>query len=615
MAKKELLVLLVLALIAGCSSSGEKKEQAKVFDLNQKVATVDDTVFTLEDLNTQLNRMGWLEHSGLKRVADTAQFNFNALDQLIQEKLVSDAADTFSVDTVLDAQSRIREHMRSYVMQKMYGDVIAAKVEVTPEEVEAYYDSNKGDFYHPPAANVSQILISNNPGFYLPEGHSYSEISKDSIDVLARKKTAEVIDKLKDGESFEDLAKEYSHDQNSGRNGGSLGWIERDQSPPEFDSVAFSIPIGEVSPAIHTQYGYHLIKVTERKEGDYTPLNEQLEANIRQKLLTDKHHALSRAFMDSLRQVTKVRYNESLLKKNDSTYTPMQWLVTINGLDTIYVYEYSNYARTFRMKKRLPELDVAQKKEVLDGFVSVHTLAVEAKKRGYYDTPEAHKELADFTHEQAKHQYRLRGEAPVWEPTDEEAKAFYDAHKNDYYSDRPLKVQHILFSDPDRTDYEDSMQAEKVRREIADGADFKEMALKHYPGEEAIRESLFDLGWISKDEMPLPFWNAAWLLSVGDVSRPVKTVYGYHLIKLVDRKEMKDFDQAKALVKRRMKEERRDEYKSRWEKELYTGHTVDIDSALVREFVYQPIPAAPTTPVDSAQVSASALAPAADSVN
>jgi parvulin-like peptidyl-prolyl isomerase len=606
MAKKELLVLLVLALIAGCGSQ-EKKEQAKVFDLSQQVATVDDTAFTLADLNRQLDRMGWVEHTGLKRIGDTAQFNFNALDELIQEKLVSDAADTFSIDTVLDAQSRIREHMRSYAMHVMYNDVVAANVEVTPEEVEAYYDTNKGDFYSPPAANVSQILISVNPGFYVPEGHSYSEISKDSVDVLARQKMEEVIEKLKDGESFEDLAKEYSHDQNSGQKGGSLGWIERDQSPPEFDSVAFAVPIGEVSPAIHTQYGYHLIKVSDRKEGGYTPLDDQLRANITQKLMVDKHRELSRAFMDSLRKVTKVTYNERLLKKNDSTYTPKQWLVTINGLDTIYVYEYSNYARTYRMKNRLPELTVDQKKEVLDGFVSVHTLGVEAKKRGYYDTPEAAQELADFSHEQAKHQYRLRGEAPVWEPTDEEAKAFYDAHKQDYYSNRPLKVQHILF--------QDSLKADKVRREIENGADFKEMALKYYPGEEAIRESLFDLGWISKDEMPLKFWNAAWLLSVGDVSRPVKTEYGYHLIKLLDRKEMKDFDQAKALVKRRMKDERREEYKSRWEKELYTGHTVDIDSALVREFVYQTPPAAPTTPVDSAQVSASAPAPAADSVN
>jgi parvulin-like peptidyl-prolyl isomerase len=409
-----------------------------------------------------------------------------------------------------------------------------------------------------------------------------------------------VLEKLKDGESFEDLAKEYSHDQNSGRNGGSLGWIERDQSPPEFDSVAFSIPIGEVSPAIHTQYGYHLLKVSDRREGSYDTLDEQLRANIRQRIMADKHRKLSAEFIDSLKKVTKVTYNERLLKKDDSTYTPKQWLVTINDLDSIYVYEYSKYARTFRMKNRLPSLDVAKKKEVLDGFVTIHTLGAEAKKRGYYDTPAAKQELADFTHAQAKHQYRLKGEAPVWEPTDEEAKAFYDAHKEDYYSERPLKVQHILF--------QDSLKADKVRREIADGADFEDMAMKYYPGEEAIRKSLFDLGWISRDEMPLTFWNAAWLLSVGDVSRPVKTQYGYHLIKLLDRKEMKTFDQAKALVKRRMKDERRDEYKARWEKELYTGHTVDIDSTLVREFVYQAVP------VDSMQAMAPAPAPT-DSVN
>jgi len=578
MSKKDLILIMVLAFLAGCNG-GADEEPAKVFDLSLEVAWVDDTVFTLADLNEQLGKMGWTEHSGLKRIKDSAEFNFNALNELITERLVVGVAKTISVDTVLEAQKRIREHMRGYVMQLMYADAITEKVKVAPEDVESYYDSNHANYFTPAKSNAAHILISVNPSFYVEEGHSHEEISKDSIDILARQTMSEVLDELDDGESFEDLAEEYSHDQNSGRNGGALGWIEKDQSPPVFDSVIFAIPIGETSPAIRTQHGYHLIRVYERSDSGYTPLDDQLRAAIEYQLMAEQHRTVAAAFLDSLKQVANVRFNEKLLKRDDSTYKPTNWLATVNGSDTIYVYEYSNYARTYRMKNRLPKLDVESKKEVLDGFVTVHILGVEAKKRGYYDREDARQELADYTLQQAKHQYRLKADPAVWEPTDDEAAAFYEAHIDDYYSERPISVQHILF--------EDSMKAEKIRLKIEDGADFREMAIKHYPGEKEIRETLYDLGYISRDEMPIEFWNAAWLLSVGDVSRPVRTQYGFHLIKLIDRKEMTTFDQASAKVKRRMKDERREEYKERWHNDLFAGHPIVIDSALVREFVFQ----------------------------
>ena len=140
-------------------------------------------------------------------------------------------------------------------------------------------------------------------------------------------------------------------------------------------------------------------------------------------------------------------------------------------------------------------------------------------------------------------------------------------------------MQHILF--------EDSLKAENIRRKIEDGADFKEMALKYYPGEEEIRESLFDLGYISQDEMPQAFWNAAWLLSKGDVSRPVHTEYGYHLIKLIDRKPTTSFEEAKKQVKKTLVEAKREEAKEAWRLDLLDGHTIEVDSALVRDFLFQ----------------------------
>jgi len=572
--------LFVLLMFLLSCNSGSDQEEARVYDLSLEVARLDDTTFTLADLNVQLDRNGWVENAGFRRIEDTADFNLKAMDDLIVDVLLTQRAETYSVDTVLEAQKRIRDHMRMFVLRMMYQDIIIDRVEVTPEDVDTSYQNNRQLYFNPATANVAHILATTNPSFYVEEGQSHSDIPKDSIDFLAREKMSGILEKLKKGESFEDLAKEYSDDKNSGQNGGSLGWVAKGQTPPTFDSTAWALELEEVSPAIKTTHGYHLVKVYQRTDSSYTPLDDALAARIEAEIRAGLTKNEAEKYLDSLRGIAKITYNERLLKRADSTYKPMDWLAIVDGADTCYATEYSDYAGTYQMKNRLGSMAVSDKKNVLDRFLPAHILDTQARKLGYYDRDETKEELAGFTQLQAKHQYRLKGNLGSYSPTDEEIREYFDANIDKYYSDKPLHVQHILF--------EDSLQAEKVRKKIEDGADFREMALKYYPGEREIRESLFDLGYISQEEMPASFWNAAWILSVGDVSRPVRTEYGFHIIKLMDRKPTTPFDEAKKRVKTELIEAKRQEKREAWRRELLAGHTVEIDSALVRDFLFQP---------------------------
>lgn len=70
--------------------------------------------------------------------------------------------------------------------------------------------------------------------------------------------------KIDNGESFEALAKKYSKCP-SGQEGGNLGYFERGQMVPEFEDAAFDLPVGKVSEPVHTQFGWHLIKVYDKK--------------------------------------------------------------------------------------------------------------------------------------------------------------------------------------------------------------------------------------------------------------------------------------------------------------------------------------------------------------
>ncbi|MCT8139492.1 peptidylprolyl isomerase [Anaerobacillus sp. CMMVII] len=75
----------------------------------------------------------------------------------------------------------------------------------------------------------------------------------------------EVLEKLNQGEDFAELAQEYSIDPGSGANGGSLGSFERGRMVPEFEKAAFALEVGEISEPVQSDFGYHIIKVTDRK--------------------------------------------------------------------------------------------------------------------------------------------------------------------------------------------------------------------------------------------------------------------------------------------------------------------------------------------------------------
>ena len=132
-------------------------------------------------------------------------------------------------------------------------------------------------------------------------------------------------------------------------------------------------------------------------------------------------------------------------------------------------------------------------------------------------------------------------------PTDDEMRRYYEKHKEDYISDKPLKVQHIIFKD--------SLQAADVKRQAEAGADFKELALKYYPGEPDFKEAAFDLGWISEKEMGPEFYGAAWIVDVGKYAGPVQTRWGWHVIKVLGHKPMKTFEAARLDVQQALRQE------------------------------------------------------------
>ncbi len=145
-------------------------------------------------------------------------------------------------------------------------DVMASRIEVTDEEVREVYEADK-------TASARHILL-------LTEGKTEEEKAE------IRKKMEGLLARAKAGEDFTELAKEYSEDPGVTENEGLYEDFPRGMMVPEFENAAFSVPVGEISGIVETQYGYHILQIVDRKK-ETRPLDEvqeDIEFQIRQKV-------------------------------------------------------------------------------------------------------------------------------------------------------------------------------------------------------------------------------------------------------------------------------------------------------------------------------------------
>ncbi|HWR17567.1 MAG TPA: peptidyl-prolyl cis-trans isomerase [Terriglobales bacterium] len=195
--------------------------------------------------------------------------------------------------TEADLKSYYESHKESYAnsipekRQVKYAVVdtaqIANQVQVTQADLQRYYRDNQDLYRVPEQVNVRHILIKTPlPG---PDGKTDDNAVK-----AAKQKAEDVLSKIKAGGNFADLAKKNSEDEGSAKNGGDLGWINRGQTVPEFEKVAFSLKKGETSGLVQSSYGFHIIQLIDRHDAHVKSLDEvkaQIEPILRQQKAAD----------------------------------------------------------------------------------------------------------------------------------------------------------------------------------------------------------------------------------------------------------------------------------------------------------------------------------------
>jgi peptidyl-prolyl cis-trans isomerase D len=144
---------------------------------------------------------------------------------------------------------------------------VLSTIQVTLEDLQAYYDQHRDQYRVPEQVNVRHILIKS------PLAGPDGKVDPKALEV-ARHKAEDVLKQVKSGGNFADLAKKYSEDTGSAKNGGSLGWIGKGRTVPEFEKVAFSLPKGATSDLVQSSYGFHIIHVDDKQDAHVKSLEE-----------------------------------------------------------------------------------------------------------------------------------------------------------------------------------------------------------------------------------------------------------------------------------------------------------------------------------------------------
>jgi peptidyl-prolyl cis-trans isomerase C len=208
-----------------------------------------------------------------------------------------------SYKAIVEAQGGDFEAMKGFLAKNMkYHKLLEAKaagsIEVTEQDAKQYYDEHPAEFQVPEQVRASHILISTEP--------ADPNADPNQVKAQAREKAEGLLKQVKEGADFAALAKENSACPSSAQ-GGDLGLFGRESMVKPFEDVAFALKIGEISDLVETQFGYHIIKVTEHQDPN-TVTFDKARADIMDNMKTTKTQEAFRTYIESLQKTAKITY-------------------------------------------------------------------------------------------------------------------------------------------------------------------------------------------------------------------------------------------------------------------------------------------------------------------
>ncbi len=315
--------LVVVAAFAGCGGDKDvaQVEGAFVGEPQTVVGKVGDATVRLEEVDKQVARMKAQRSPDAGGLSDR-EMQRRALDNIIDRLLLLQAAEkegmlpdeTFTRQYMEDMKSRFPspEAFQARLLQEgltedqLFGEIrkdlaISSYMreaspdtaQISPAEARSYYDGHPEEFQTAEMAHARHILVQVEP------------TATDDLKARAREKAERLLLRVKRGEDFATVARDSS-DCPSASRGGDLGFFGRGQMVPSFEQAAFALEPGGVSEVVETQFGFHIIRLEEKKAPSAIPYDPNLEGQLTGYLKQLRQKEIFEKRLEHLRETAKI---------------------------------------------------------------------------------------------------------------------------------------------------------------------------------------------------------------------------------------------------------------------------------------------------------------------
>lgn len=540
-------LLMVAVAMSGCGKADDNP-----------LATIGDdkiTVRDFKDYTTNLNR-AWAsadEEFKDKRIL---------LDSLIVSKLLIREAYKKGLNRSEEIARVVLANRDKFLLDVMYQKNVISKSGVTDAEVREFY--NNLEF----KLRASQILVGD---------------LETAQDLFVRAKA---------GENFELLAYENSTDPGAKRNRGDLGYFVWGAMVEEFQEVAFQLQPGQISPPVKTNYGYHIIKVTDKQPNESRRDFESMKKSIRSQISNKKRVLVMQDYLTSVKAKYPFTIDTSTCKyvmyKREQLYPP-QILATLprsefdlEQLDRnerelviatweggeISLQEYLVQSRPFPTAIK-PDLDDYDSLLiVIRDMKMAEILSFEADKQGLENSEEFKRKMKLFSELSMADLMRNDSISSPLEVTERMSRKYYDSNLDKFTRPRRIHLFEILTGD--------ELLAIRLVGEIRSLEQFKDAAAK-YTERPAQRGTNGDLGNIEDKWFPEIF-PVAWSQPVGKVAGPVQTLGKHSIFYVLDKNEaeVQNFLDAKRAIVARIQIEQRQKAFAEWVENRRAETTIEV---------------------------------------
>lgn len=273
-----------MAAVVGCQSgsttggatSGGKKE-------GKVLAEVNSGSITTADFDRELKNLP----EYLKAMADTPQGRKEMLDTMVIRELILQQASKDGLDKGPEIEEKLQDLKKRLIVESFLKKKVELESKVSDEDMKKFYEQNKDKFKSGEQIKASHILV---------------KTEKEALEISA---------KLKAGGNFEELAKKSSVDSSSAK-GGDLGWFGKGSMVPAFEKAALALKEGQISPVVKSDFGFHIIKLTGKREAGVRPF-EEVKEQIKGAIMPTKQQEVFQKIKEELKKTAKINVKEDVL--------------------------------------------------------------------------------------------------------------------------------------------------------------------------------------------------------------------------------------------------------------------------------------------------------------